>query len=42
MVDAAGGKADGAIDEQGTLQHEHGGAGGKAGAVPRHGVPFNG
>lgn len=42
MVDAAGGKADGTIDEQGTLQHDHRGTGGETGAVPRHGFSFDG
>lgn len=32
----AGGEADGADNEQGIVQHEHGGARGEAGAVPRH------
>ena len=31
-----GGEANGADDGQRTVQHEHGGAGGKAGPVPGH------
>ena len=37
-----GGEADGADDEQGTVQHEHGCARGEAGAVPGHRDAFHG
>ena len=36
VVIGAGGEAHGADNEQGIVQHEHGGARGEAGAVPRH------